>query len=379
MLQQCDSAGYLDCLNVPSINDDTSLHGSYIDTYDCASGETGPEVAYGFSSLTDIDLTVTLHGGTSDLDLIVLDGAACVSTASCIGKSVTAQTGEEKVAFHAAANHPYMLVVDGQGGARGPFTLSIDCPTCKPIKTLACNTSVAGDSSSASATKALASYLCDSNAAGPEDTYALPTADLIDVKMTGLTSDLDLIVVRTQNNQCITQFCFAQSITAGNADEQLSFMPFAGTLFDVVVDTAGSGGPYQLELACPPSCATQAQTIDCTNNSVSGKTAKYTNNISSWACDSGTTGRETSYLFRAPMDGMYTFQLSGLSADLDLLVLKGDYGLCDPLVPCVASSTKLGNSSESLTFMANASQYYWIIIDGKSGATSAYTLTLTCP
>ena len=105
--------------------------------------------------------------------------------------------------------------------------------------------------------------------------------------------------------------------------------------------------------------------------------------VDSWGtCATKTTGPEVVYRFSPLTNGSYTFELTGLTADLDLIVMEGDVSRCDPTNTCLASSTNMGTQSESVTFMASTIKYYYIGIDGKNGAVSPFTLKIksaSCP
>jgi hypothetical protein len=117
-----------------------------------------------------------------------------------------------------------------------------------------------------------------------------------------------------------------------------------------------------------------------TNNSNDATGA--TNDISTWgACASGTTGPELAHLFTPSGAGPFTVKLSALTADLDLIVLEaGASNTCDPGAACLGASQHTGNADESVTFTADPTKKYYFVVDGKDGATSAYTLTVAgCP
>ncbi len=89
-------------------------------------------------------------------------------------------------------------------------------------------------------------------------------------------------------------------------------------------------------------------------------------------------GAEYTYLFVPESDGVYTVSLSGLSADLDLFLLRRDSPAgCDPTA-CLDASIEAGQSSEAITFAAQADQAYQLVVDGYAGAISDFLITLDC-
>jgi Dictyostelium (slime mold) repeat/Bacterial pre-peptidase C-terminal domain len=364
---------------------DATLGASLISDYStCATGESGAERSFKFVTYQNRQVTMTLSNQLVDLDLMVLDGDKCVATAACEGASLNQGTAEDAVTFQATAYQYYTVVVDGKNGFSGSFTLNADCSTCKPITTLACNMTYSGDSTGTHATTALSSYACTSEP-GPEDTYKLtPTATtLYKMKLSGLTQDLDLVVVDDYSD-CNPNYCDAYATTAGTGDENLSFKGYSGVQYAVVVDSKSTGGPYTLEVDCPPSCYGNLY-MGCSYSPDSRRNDDATSSkdvVDNWACDLNTTGPEVVYQFYASTTAAYTFTLTGLTDDLDLIVVKGDYSTCDPTTACITSSTNAGTAGESVTFNATAGNYYYIAVDGKNGATSPYTLKLkstVCP
>jgi hypothetical protein len=384
---QIDPSVFLDCSSFNAVTNGLTLGPSAITDYTCVTGENGAEHAYQFQIFSDRQVTATLSNTVVPLDLIVLDGTQCVMSAACETHAQGTPTTAASVKWNAHANQNYLIVVDGQNANSGNFTLNLDCATCKPIQTLACNMSVMGNSTGAMATTAIASYPCATSEAGPEDSYLLAPSVATDykVKLTGLSTDLDLIVIDSFSGQCDNSFCEASSVTSGTADETLAFHGYAGQNYDIVVDSKTTGGPYMLEVDCPPSCV-GATSIDCFSLSDTRRNddpSLSRNVVSSWGtCDTNTTGPEVVYEFFPPSTGMYTFTLTGLTADLDLIVESGTFSTCDPTNPCVASSVTPGTADETVTFLGDPTKVYYIAVDGQNGATSPYTLKLRstqCP
>jgi hypothetical protein len=86
-------------------------------------------------------------------------------------------------------------------------------------------------------------------------------------------------------------------------------------------------------------------------------------------------GPEYAYEFSTPTTSEVTVVLSGLEADLDLLILEGS--TCYP-TDCIADSIWSGTADETVTFTAVGGVDYRIVVDGYEGATSPYTIELWC-
>lgn len=98
--------------------------------------------------------------------------------------------------------------------------------------------------------------------------------------------------------------------------------------------------------------------------------------IEGYSCSSiDYSGNEYTYEFSTATTSQVTVTLTGLSADLDLLVLEGSS--CYPNT-CIADSTNAGSAAEVLTFVANAGVDYRIVVDGYAGSSSTFTIELSC-
>lgn len=363
-----------------------------IDTYACATGESGPEMAYPFSVFTDRMVTITLSGTTADLDLIVLEGGACVRTAACTAFSTTLGTGNEKVTFMAKGGQMYTVVVDGKAGAKSDFTLDVSCVggTCKSIKPLACNMTLSGTVGGAQSTSVVSSS-CGTMDPGPEDTYSLTPAmdQQFHLKLSGLQTDLDLSVVYESQGECNPTSCKASNVQTGTTDENVSFEGFSTSTYDVIVDSkTAAGGAYQLEVDCPPSCYNSNNSTSCDSPADlrrNDDATRSTKIIDTWSCAgaTGETGPEVVYTFSPDVSGSYTVTLDNLSANLDLIVMQGKTAYtCDPTAMCAGASLNTGTTAESVVFTADSTKTYYVAVDGKNGAVGTYHLKIassSCP
>ncbi len=119
----CSATKVLACgSRVPGRNDQAGST-SLSSTYACSSrSESGPEVTYEFVPTWDGQVTASLSGLTADLDVFAQDATASGCTSkTCLG------FGDNQVTFHAKAGQPVYLSVDGNNGAVGEYSLSIQC------------------------------------------------------------------------------------------------------------------------------------------------------------------------------------------------------------------------------------------------------------
>ncbi len=141
---------------------------------------------------------------------------------------------------------------------------------------------------------------------------------------------------------------------------------------------AGHAGDGQTcTLLCDPVGAVSCGTPIAASNNGAGSSDR----IDTWECSAlSHTGPEIIYTFVPAGSGIATVHLTGLSADLDLMVIKDSAmaGLCDSADAgiCVpgGNSNLAGSASEKIRFDALAGETYYIIVDGYSGATSSFTL-----
>ncbi|MCP4445180.1 MAG: hypothetical protein GY811_07550 [Myxococcales bacterium] len=139
--------------------------------------------------------------------------------------------------------------------------------------------------------------------------------------------------------------------------------------------TTGDGA--QCDLLCDP-----VSSLACGGQlSASNGGAGSADLVDNWACSSFPhTGPEIVYSFSPDASGIATISLTGLAADLDLLLIEdaSSGGLCDPASAgvCVqnGSSNRSGTADEEVRLNAIVGTTYYIIVDGFDGATSNFTL-----
>ncbi len=390
----CAETWELTCVDV----DDFANNGDFgstdqVQEYGCndALNESGPEYVYEFVAPIAGTFDVGLTGLSSDLDLFVLDGAGgSCDPSECVDHSASASTSDESATFvAAAAGDLYYLVVDGFAGNTSDFTITVGCPDslcAEPEDTFTCAwTTMSGDNSTGdSAVNAWSGCSSSNNWTGPELVYEFVPAITGDYTfdLTGLSSDLDLFVVEAEETTgaCDASGCIDYSNIGGNSDESVTVALESGVTYFVVVDGwSGNTSSFDLELSCP-ACATDYP-LNCIANSDSWQNTYGPSNWSDYGCqviNENETGPEYIYVFNVAEDGDATVNLTGLAADLDLFVLEpATNGDCDP-DECVDRSRNSGNADESITWSVLAGETYYIVVDGYSGATSSYTISLTC-
>lgn len=166
---------------------------------------------------------------------------------------------------------------------------------------------------------------------------------------------------------------------------------------DFTLDNLAPGNYYIIgELACnPPSCECDfvfqcndpgPGLLDCSNpipidcgetvfssNSASDGGVNNVNSYCSPPLDFGWTGREKVYSFQPDFNGLVYISLTGLTADLDLFLLKD----CDR-TSCLKISDNPGFSSEFIEIEVKKGESFFIVVDGWKFAQSSYLLEIQC-
>lgn len=162
----------------------------------------------------------------------------------------------------------------------------------------------------------------------------------------------------------------------------------AGTtsaFIDITGLNSGTNYEFQLQVRCgttwsawsvsqtfttivlPTGCA-NAITLTCGtpySNTTNGQAVAFTTyNCAVW----NESGPERVHTITTTVQGTLTATLSGLSADLDVFILS----VCEP-------GTCLASGDASAVLANAAAGTYYIVVDGRNGASGAYTLTVDCP
>ncbi len=125
----CEPVQTLSCGEVLSSRNDAAGSTSTHAFYGCSTYTyTGPELAVKVRSAASETVSLRLTGLSADLDLYLLDDAACDAT-GCLGSSVQPDGTDESISFSATAGQEYVLVIDGYEGAVSDFSLAVDCAT----------------------------------------------------------------------------------------------------------------------------------------------------------------------------------------------------------------------------------------------------------
>ncbi len=136
-----------------------------------------------------------------------------------------------------------------------------------------------------------------------------------------------------------------------------------------VYNIAESGTSMSFDYStCTPvflDCSS-ATSMSC-NNTYNGTTIGAVNNVSTYSCSANNmSGNEVVYELVLAQSTDITITLSGTTGDLDLFLLNS-----------CAETSCLATGDNSLNYLAGAGTYF-LVVDGKNGANSAFTLNTSC-
>ena len=162
---------------------------------------------------------------------------------------------------------------------------------------------------------------------------------------------------------------------AGQGCEDLGFEGgVLGCALDCSFDTSGCIGgcsPTGGALSCADSITDDTATSAVAVSSIDGYAGP---SCATWPM----TGPEIVYSFSPAQDEGVQIDLTGLSADLDLIVLEDDGLGCDASLPCLRWGGNGGSQSEQARFTARGGATYYVVVDGFSEAAGPFTLTFSC-
>jgi hypothetical protein len=258
----------------------------------------------------------------------------------------------------------------------------------------------------------IGAYPCAPSEAGPEIAYVLNhdqdagdediTISIRPVNADGTPGtddkDLDLIILEDQCTGSATCMNPAvtggfQGVTAGTANERVTFKAAAGKTYYVVVDGKDMNQvkDFVMEVEACGKCQPTASTrLSCNMTMpINGSTASGAAQITDYKCGEpdvavAAAGKELPFLFRTDDDAVrnVTASLTGASADYKLLVLPTSFwGQCDPDA-CLTHKDGPA-ASNTITWKVdpgfNGFARYWVVVDSPTAGTDTnFGLQLSC-
>ncbi len=338
--------------------------------------------------------------------------SACDPAAACVA-SATGTGSKRSITANLTANVDYYIAVDSKSAVSTPYNLRLtstmcpspNCDNTSKNTNLGCTymqesrrNDDAGHSVNLIDNWGTTAARCATNTTGNEVVYQFSPIDdgSYTVDLTGIAAGQNLDLIVTEGVDAFT--CDANTICVGagtntsNTSEKVTFTADSTKYYYIAVDgVAGSASKYNIALsstACAgPVCQNGFNSIDCTvgGRAVSGSNdaSSSTSAVTTWgattSCATAETGPEFAHKFVPSKTGSYTIQLLGMTANLDLIVLAANSsGDCNAKAnTCVGAGVSLSTSTESVTVTLSKGKTYYLIVDGKNGAISDYSMVIT--
>lgn len=222
---------------------------------------------------------------------------------------------------------------------------------------------------------------CTSNTFyGPDRVYVIEkqSAGDLQIGLEILTPGMDLDLFLLADN-CSELTCLAKSTTSNtNTNNEGIILEDApiGTYY-IVVDGqyAQSEGTFRLEVSCGYLYCGDAVPLQC-GESYWGTNLEGHDDVSLYGCGNvlnvENNGPEIVHTFTTTEDGPVSITMNGLSANLELFLLRS----CDR-GDCIEYSQNSGTTAEYINEYLPAGTYY-VVVDGFNGAVSGYDLLVEC-
>ncbi len=203
---------------------------------------------------------------------------------------------------------------------------------------------------------------------------SLTEPQVVDLTLQNIQADVDMWVF---GDDCDLDNCLASSLELGLQDEFIRVALPAGDFY-VLIDekeyfefTAGNDS-LVLDVQMYDNKCSFAQPIAC-DDEVSGMTTNGSNFIDNYDEFTGYTATEQVYELTITDPVTINATLSGLSSDLDLFLLDSTCIENNLLI----SSRQVDSSDDMISYGLQPGTYY-IIVDGKDGASGSFNLSVTC-
>ena len=357
-------------------------------------------------------LIINMTGLRADLDLLLFQSCSSDYGSSqlnqCIDYSRKTGISDETITINNAYGTYYLAVDSADPWYSSSFEISLDCQEAAPDICYYASPLYCGDSKwVASPTR---NNLDDRHYnyssctgfkygfTGSDHLYKIDAgygSQNITIELSNLSADLDMMLFQscdTYNSAYGLSQCVATSLNQGRTKESITIWDASGTYYLAVdaVDPWDKSG-YEISVSCHDRPASytcdDAKWIACNEERWSEAPTK--NNISTSgynmsACGNWSNdylGYDHLYEFTTGYgDNRVSISLSGLTADMDLLVFSacGSNYATARLAGCVGYSTNTGSDSEHVV-LEHASGTYYIAVDGRTiWDRSQYKLKVDC-
>lgn len=350
----CSFIPYIYC-NQPLAQQSTGIFNNN-SNYNCSSNSyNGAEKIYllDLTKTSNVEIKIS-NFGNRQLDAFLL--SSCNSNSCLAG-------GEDIISLNNLDSGEYYVAIDGISFSdNGAFDIQVSCNNLdcnQATEVLDCNDYIlSGDTTNMPSIQNL--YGCNlKNYPGNEQIYHFkldsPTHIYAKINEPGIEAIL--------LNECKAEACE----NAGS--EFTKYNAPAGDYYLVIDSTLEGGIPYSGILDCGVrmNCS-QTQSITC-GQIITTTTSYGTNSNELYKCSGNRleNGKEKVFVFQNNQLRNIAVNLSNLSNDLDVFILKGcDEGECVSYGDLTAKGAMLQPGT------------YYIVVDGVNGAEGNFTITLAC-
>jgi hypothetical protein len=327
---------------------------------------------YRFELNRPSSLNLSLTGMTADADIYLIQDVnfnGVVEAGEVLDYSIAANATSESIAISGlTAGTYYIGVLQYQGNTNyllqataTPIDVGGTLATAAQIGVLAGQRSFFGNVST--------------NDAADYYRFQLNAPSDLAVTLTGMTNDADVYLIRDLNNNGLvdTGETLGQSLRSGTQSELINLNNLAAGTYFVRVDQFSGGTNYTLMLTADAAGETlsTARNIGILNSSRS-----YRDFVGTIDAASNTVDLDDVYRFSLSTTSNVTLNLTGLSADADLYLIRdfNNNGVVET-AELLSRSILSGTANESITRTGLLAGNYFVLVAQVSGSTN-YTLNL---
>lgn len=333
------------------------------------AGDNGDIDVYRFVAAADDTVTIDLTGLTSDLDLFLLD-----ANFNTINSSTAGGSSSESITANLVEGNTYYIEVYPFSGAVSEYTLTADLPEVPGENPEIVNSAIIGDAANAfSRGYELTSDAYISGSVGFDDdssdffTFTMHNSGYGNFNLDGTLGEPTMRLYVDSGHGYT-------SIGSGTYLD--SYLESGKTYFLKVSSADGEGTHYVLNVDLPDSLWQDSVDGTLVAGGDAGQTVETTGFITGDCDITGSTGfgadEFDAYAFTAAASGQATFEMTGLSGDLDLY-------LFDSSINLKAYSTMGSTNAEQMTFDVVAGQSYYLCAIPDGFAESNYEISVNLP
>lgn len=298
-------------------------------------------------------LSARLSGLSANLDVVVYDFAG-----KARAKSQRASTADESASTLVTAGETLLVRVTGADGAFSNYALDVDVdplPAGEPDN----NTQATAQTLDMSSSTFQASVGATWGDKTDFYKFVAPSSGVLTAGLSGMSGDLNLVFYDAAGK------AIRPPKTTGTADESVTALVVVGQTYGIQVQpTKGVVSDYTLTV---PIAALPAGEPD---NNALATAPTIDPSVTINASVGATWGDKTDYYnFTAPITGLLSASMTGMSGDLTLNLLNASGAR-------LKKSANAGTADEAISHLVTAGETYVVQVQPSKGVVSDYTLNL---